>query len=134
MYAYEHTLDTTAPAAAVWALYADVNGWTAWDTSLLQIDLEGPFEVGTEGTMTPEGQDTVRFRIVELVTGELFTDETVVGELTLRFIHRLAETGTGTRVTHRVEITGPGAEEIGPMVTSDVPDAMATLIKLAEAS
>ncbi|MFI6738907.1 SRPBCC family protein [Nonomuraea sp. NPDC050451] len=134
MYAYEHTMDTTAPAAAVWALYADVNGWTAWDTSLLQINLEGPFEVGTEGTMTPEGQDTVRFRIVELVTDELFTDETVVGELTLRFIHKLEETGTGTRVTHRVEITGPGAEEIGPMVTSDVPDAMSALIKLAEAS
>ncbi|MEQ4722212.1 SRPBCC family protein [Nonomuraea sp. B19D2] len=134
MYAYEHTMDTTAPTAAIWALYADVNGWTAWDTSVLQINLEGPFEVGAEGTMTPEGQDTVRFRIVELLTNELFTDETVVGELTLRFIHKLEDAGAGTRVTHRVEIIGPGAEQIGPMVTSDVPDAMAALIKLAEAS
>ncbi|SEG88635.1 Polyketide cyclase / dehydrase and lipid transport [Nonomuraea solani] len=134
MYAYEHALDTTAPAAAVWARYAAVNDWTAWDTGLLQVDLEGPFEVGTEGTMTPAGQHTVRFRIVELVTNELFTDETVVAGMTLRFIHRLTETETGTRVVHRVEITGPGAEQIGPAVTSDVPEAMAALVKLAEES
>ncbi|MER6951742.1 SRPBCC family protein [Nonomuraea sp. NPDC000554] len=132
MWKYEHSVETTAPAEAVWALYADVNGWTAWDTGMERIEILGPFAVGTEIEMTPEGQEPVRMRITALEENALFADETVVDGLTVRFVHRLDRVGAGTRVTHRVEVTGPGAEHAGPEIASDLPEAMAALVKLAE--
>jgi hypothetical protein len=37
------------------------------------------------------------------------------------------------RITHRVQIEGPAAQEMGPMVVEDVPEAMAGLARMAEA-
>ncbi|MFF5211248.1 SRPBCC family protein [Streptosporangium sp. NPDC000396] len=136
MWKYEHTVETSAAPERIWALYADVNGWDAWDTSIEKIELHGPFEVGTEISMTPTGQDGVRFTIIELKENELFADETDLGDVKLHFIHTLLRIDGGTRVTHRVEITGPAAEQVGPhlgpAITSDLPDAMEALVKLAE--
>lgn len=131
MWLYEHSIETTAPAEAVWALYRDVDNWGSWDTSVESIMIHGPFAVGTEISMVPTGQDEVRFTIIELRENELFADETIFGEVRLRFIHRLERLESGTLVTHRVEVDGPDAEHIGPAVTEDLPEAMAGLVKLA---
>jgi hypothetical protein len=51
----------------------------------------------------------------------------------LRFVHLLEPAaGGGTRITHRVEVEGPAASEIGPNVASDLPEAMAALAAAAE--
>ena len=54
---FEHTgsISTTAPAAAVWALWSDTASWPDWDPSVLAVSLAGPFEAGTTGTMTLAG-------------------------------------------------------------------------------
>ncbi|MEV0199110.1 SRPBCC family protein [Nonomuraea sp. NPDC050691] len=132
MWAFEHSTETTAPASAVWALYADVPGWVRWDTGLERAELRGPFAAGSEIVMTPQGQGEVRARITRADENEAFADETPFGEVTLRFAHTLEPVSGGTRVTHRVEVTGPGAEQIGPAVAADLPDAVAALVKLAE--
>jgi hypothetical protein len=60
-----------------------------------------------------------------------------LGEITLRFSHTLEplESG-GTKVTHRLEITGPAAgsagPELGPAITEDFPEAMDALLARAQ--
>lgn len=134
-YEYEHSIETTASADAVWALWSDVSRWTEWDTGLTAIELTGPFEVGSTGTMTMPGRPPIDFRLTEVVPGTAFTDETVLPGAVLRFGHTATPLPDGRlRVTHRVEIDGPDAARLGPAVTSDLPEAVRTLTGLAEAS
>jgi polyketide cyclase/dehydrase/lipid transport protein len=128
-YEFEHTETTTVDPAAIWALWADITRWTEWDTSLVSVSLDGPFEVGSEGTMVIEGQGPIPFKLIEVTPGRGFTDETEIPGAVLRFVHEVAD----GRVTHRVEIEGERAAELGPMVTEDVPDAVRALVKLASA-
>lgn len=135
MYTFEHTVETTASAEAVWALYADVNAWLRWDRGLDAIELDGPFEAGVAGRITPTGMDTMPFVLTRVEPGRGFDDETPAMGHVLRFIHVIEPTTSGgARVTHRVEIEGPAAEEMGPMVTGDTPEAVAALVALAEAA
>jgi hypothetical protein len=82
--------------------------------------------------MTPAGQDPVELSVAELTEGEAFVDEARFDDLVLRTTHRV----DGTRVTYRMEITGPGADDVGPQIgpgiTADWPETMAALSRLAE--
>lgn len=82
------------------------------------------------------GDDPVLLRIAEAVENELFVDEAVFGDLLLRTTHRIDRIdGDRIRVVYRMEITGAGADEtgprIGPAITADWPDTMASLAELA---
>ncbi|MFM9768104.1 polyketide cyclase, partial [Streptomyces scabiei] len=80
------------------------------------------------------GQPPLTWELIEVEPGAHFTDVTVItGVATLTFVHRIEATAGGSRVTHEVRIEGPAAEELGPQVTSDTPEAMAALVRLAEA-
>ena len=133
MWTTEHTVETPASADAVYALYADVAGWPAWDESVDLAELDGPFAAGTTGRLRPAGLETLPFTLVWAEVGRGFTDETPFMGHLLRFVHLLeAAAGGGTRITHRVEIDGPAAAEMGPNVASDLPEAMAALVAAAE--
>jgi hypothetical protein len=134
-YEYEHTLRTTAGPAAVYDLWADTTNWPAWDTSVTAVDLDGPFAEGATGTMHLADQPPVSFRLTAVEPGVGFVDETAIPGAVLRFDHRVvAVPGGGAVVTHRVEIEGDAdfVSALGPAVTSDVPEAMAGLVALAE--
>jgi uncharacterized protein YndB with AHSA1/START domain len=132
---YEYSVDTTAEPATIWAVFADVAGWSRWNAGVERIEIDGPFATGAVITMKPAGQDPVRLRIAELRPHELFVDEAVLGDVVVRTEHRLEPTGAGrTRIVYRTEITGPGADrvgpELGPAITEDFPDVLAALVKL----
>ncbi|GLZ34510.1 hypothetical protein Lesp02_66970 [Lentzea sp. NBRC 105346] len=130
-YEFEHSVEAPVSAAAVWALYSDISQWTSWDQGLSEVTLDGPFEAGVSGKMTIPGQPAIDFTLTSVDPGREFTDETLFNGAVLRFRHVIEPVPGGVRVTHRVEITGPGAREMGPMVTSDVPEAMEALVALA---
>jgi hypothetical protein len=132
IYEFTHTERTSAPAEAVWALWADVEHWTEWDSSLQSADLAGPFETGSSGTMAIPGLPPIAFTLVEVERGKAFTDETTVPGAVLRFRHTLTRSAGRTEVTHEVRIDGEHADELGPAVTADVPEAVRALVKLAE--
>jgi len=133
MWTTEHTIETSAPADVVYALYADVTGWPAWDGSVELAELDGPFAAGTSGRLRPAGLETLPFTLLRVEAGRGFTDETPFMGHVLRFVHLLeAAAGGGTRITHRVEIDGPAAAEMGPNVAGDLPEAMAALAAAAE--
>lgn len=136
MWSTEYTQDTDVTPAQIWtalrALHVgEVNGP---DTD--QFEIHGPFAVGTEISVTPAGQDTFRSTIVELEDERRYADETTFGDTRLRFAHTLVPLdGEGTRVTHRLEISGPDADqvgpELGPQISEDFPAAMSALIAAA---
>jgi uncharacterized protein YndB with AHSA1/START domain len=136
MWVYEHTSETGASREAVWEVLSDLDNWPTWDTSMESVALQGPFAVGTEVVMTPKGQDPITSRIVQIVPHEVYADETAFGGVVLRFTHTLSPVaGDGTRVLHRLEITGPDADavgpELGPAITEDFPEAMDALLARA---
>jgi Polyketide cyclase / dehydrase and lipid transport len=138
MWAYEHITETDLRPEAIWGVLADLDNWTAWDTSMEAVTLDGPFAVGSKVTMVPKGQDPVTSVIIAITENELYADRMEYGGLTLSFSHTLTRLPDGgTRVTHRLEIVGDGVDELGPelgsMITEDFPEAMAALLAYAAA-
>lgn len=137
MWTTKHQATTTAAPAAVWEALRALHSGTALGPNSDLFELHGPFEAGTRLTITPQGQDPMESVITELERGVLYADQTAFGNLTLTFRHRLAPTPAGgTTVTHELEITGEGAEEIGPglgaQISGDFPVAMGELLAAAE--
>ncbi len=137
MWTYEHKGESAASPAAVWRVLRDLDDWPAWDTSMEWVRLQGPFQVGSEVVMKPKGQDPITSVIVAASRDRVYADETDLGEVTLRFSHTLASLASGgTAVTHRLEITGPAADTVGPdlgqAITEDFPEAMAAHLARAE--
>ncbi|MCK9874626.1 SRPBCC family protein [Frankia sp. Ag45/Mut15] len=138
MWEYEHSATVEVSAEAVWKLYTNPESWGTWDSGIVGLTLDGPFVPGTTGKLTPKGQDPVTITLVEVVENRSFIDETNLGGIVLRAIHRLEPVDGGrTRITHRIEITGPEADtlgpQIGPAVTAGVPETITTLARLAAA-
>ncbi|HVS05606.1 MAG TPA: SRPBCC family protein [Candidatus Dormibacteraeota bacterium] len=136
MWTYEHSIETGASPESIWPLYADVPAWPRWDQGLEWVTLNGPFAGGSTGNLKVPGQDPLPFKVLEVRPLQSFSDETYIPGLAIRFDHFLEPTNTGkTRITHRVIITGPAADEagpnLGPQITADVPEAMESLARLA---
>ena len=128
----EHSGETTAPAEAIWSLWADVPGWREWNPDIERVEITGPFAGGTTFTMTPIGGDPVELRIAEATAPARFVDEAVLGDVVVRTEHRVEPAGERNRVVYRMEVSGPGAEEIGPQISGDFPETIAALIARAE--
>ncbi len=136
MWEYEYSIETAATAETIWRLWADVENWGVWNAGIQKIEIDGLFAVGTRITMTPPGEDPIPLHIAEAVEGELFVDEARFGDLLLRTVHRIDPVEQDRiRVVYRMEITGNGADEVGPQIgpgiTADWPDTMASLAELA---
>jgi uncharacterized protein YndB with AHSA1/START domain len=139
MWTHEHTAETPTSPEAIWQVLSDLDQWATWDTSMDWVRLQGPFQAGSRVTMKPKGQDPITSVIVEATENRAYADQTDLGEVTLRFSHTLQPlAGGGTKVTHRLEITGPAADqlgpELGPAITEDFPEAMDALLARAAAT
>jgi len=138
VWTYEHSIETSAAPEAIWRLWADVENWGTWNADITNIEMRGPFAAGAEIVMTPAGQDPVRLRIADLTEYQQFVDEAQIDDLLLRTTHRLDRLDQRrTRVVYRLEITGRAADEIGPRIgpaiTADWPETIASLVELAQA-
>ncbi|MDO9497632.1 MAG: hypothetical protein Q7J48_18165, partial [Nocardioides sp.] len=90
---------------------------------------------GTTGTMVLSGQIEVPLSLEVVTPGSRYLDQLTMGELVIRIDHVVRPTdGGGSEVTVSTTIEGPGADDIGPMVTADAPVAMEALIIAAEAA
>lgn len=133
MWNHQESIEISASAEQIWKLFEDVNSWGAWNPGVESINLHGPFAGGTTFTMQPPGREAMTSKLLDVRPGESFTDETIVDGTRVLVAHKLEalESG-GTRVTFATEITGPDADQFGPMVTSDFPDVLSSLKQLAE--
>ncbi|GAA2745305.1 SRPBCC family protein [Kitasatospora cinereorecta] len=136
MWEHEYTSETALAPEAIWTVLRDLDNWARWDTSMEVVELLGAFEVGSKVSMTPIGQEPIVSEITGIRENEYYADRTEFGGVVLDFSHTLERLADGgTRVVHRLEITGPEADtlgaELGPAITEDFPEAMAALLKAA---
>ena len=136
MWKNEHSIETTATPEAVWRLWSDVPRWPEWNGDLEQAELSGPFAAGSTVTMTPHGQEPIELRIAEAAEREVFVDEAHLEEVVIRTIHRIERLdGDRIRIIYRMEITGPGADtlgpQVGPEISSDFPQVLSALAEQA---
>jgi hypothetical protein len=137
MWTTEQSIETTAAREAIWGLWADVTRWPEWNADLEQAELSGPFAAGSTITMSSQRQEPIELRIAEAAEPEVFVDEANLGDVVVRTIHRLERLdGDRVRVVYRMEITGPGADtvgpQIGPEISADFPQVLSALVALAE--
>jgi hypothetical protein len=133
----EESIETTASAAAIWRLWADVQRWPDWNADIEHIELSGPFATGSKISMTPIGQEPVELHIEEAIEPELFIDVAELGDVVVRTIHRVQRRDDDRNlVIYRMEITGPAADrvgpELGPEISGDFPQTLAALVGRAQ--
>ena len=57
MWTYAHSIETSAGATTIFAIFEDVGTWAEWNTGVERMELNGRFATGTTGTMFMPGQD-----------------------------------------------------------------------------
>jgi len=133
MWTHEQSIEIDTTPAQIWAVFADVHGWTRWNAGIERIELHGPFATGSTFTMQPPGTDAFVSTLIAVDEQRGFTDETVIDETRVVVDHRIeALSAHRVRVTYATQITGPEAQAIGPEVTGDFGDVLRGLKAICE--
>ena len=132
----EHRVLVEAPAERIFRLYADVAGWHTWDPDTKRASLDGPFAVGTRGSLTPTRGNTVPMVVTRVEPDRCFTVESRIPLFRMVFEHELLPRGTAVEVMHRVTFSGLLTPVLGRMLVGrlnrGLPVTLASLKRRAE--
>ncbi|MFT3665030.1 SRPBCC family protein [Piscinibacter sp.] len=132
----EHRIKVSAAPEVIFRIYEDVQNWHTWDPDTKVAFLEGPFEVGSRGRLTPTKGNTVPMVLTHAVRDSHFTVESKIPLFRMVFEHELVPEQGLTEVIHRVTFSGPLTIFLGGMLTkqlnSGLPVTLAKLKALAE--
>lgn len=132
----ESSILIEAPAASVYALYADVPNWTDWDPDVKSASINGAFANGSTGVIVPNGGPKSNLVFSNVVPNRSFHVECKLPLCSMRFEHELQAQGRATQATHRVVFEGLLAPLFGRLIGSGMrktlPHAMQSLKKVAE--
>jgi hypothetical protein len=139
MWTSEHSVEAKVRADVIRTLFEDVEGWPGWNAGTEWVRLDGPFAVGTAGTMKVPDQEPFNFRLIA-VGPDGFEDETPVPDagIVVRVRHSVEAVDDSTvRITYRTTIDGPAADTVGPVIgpeiTADFPSVLDALVARAQA-
>lgn len=140
---FEASTTINAPAATVFALYANVNGWPLWDPDLKEAHLNGAFVSGAIGEVKPHSGPKSALTFVEVIQGKSVRMQCKLPLGMMHFDYELqAQAGIGgaaasTLATHRTTFSGLLAplwsRLIGSSMKKTLPAALAGLKRVAEA-
>ncbi|WP_432946241.1 SRPBCC family protein [Kribbella sp. CA-253562] len=135
MWHFEHTEQTSATPEQLWAHYSEPTAWPQWDHGTAEVTVEGPFVVGTRGTLKPAKGPKAAFVLTEVTPLVSFTDTTKLPLTTMEFAHRIEVIDGVTHFTHSVTMNGAltplFSRLIGRTIAAELPDAMRALAELA---
>ncbi len=133
---FEANTTINAPAAKVFALYADVAGWPSWDPDLKAASLQGAFASGVVGQVVPHGGPKSALRFVEVIQNKSVRMECKLPLGIMHFDYELRAEGEATVATHRTTFSGLLAPVwsrlIGSGMKKTLPAALAGLKRKAE--
>ncbi len=124
----EHTEVIDAPLAQVWDLTVDVEGLpdvTPTITSVERLDRE-PIGPGSEVRIKQPGQRQRVWTITDFEPRRKLAWSTKALGMTMTGIHELEESDAGTANTLAIELTGPMASLIGPLLGNTLRKTLAT--------
>ncbi len=103
---FSFTIPVNTTKANVWQTLTDVQNWHQWDTEIIETNLEGVFEKGAKGTMTPKKGPKLKFYISELIPNQSYTFNTImpIGELVIR--RTITQTNNEIYFTDDIAFTG----------------------------
>jgi hypothetical protein len=132
----QHSILVQAPAERIFRIYEDVSAWHTWDPDTKRATLNGPFAVGTRGSLTPSKGNTVPMLVTRVEPNACFTVESRIPLFRIVFEHELVPQGSAVQVTHRVNFSGPLTFLLGRMLVRQLnqglPVTLASLKRLAE--
>lgn len=128
---------TKATPEELWALWADPHKGKAWDDAQEWASVSGPFGLGQTGEVKVRGQAPRRFKITEFEPYRVYTDEFYLpARARMVWRHLLNETRDGVQVTFRVEVAGPTAFLLQPvmkrLLERELPPTVEKFIAVAE--
>lgn len=134
----EHGILVQAPAERVFRIYENVAAWHTWDPDTKRASLEGPFAVGTRGSLTPAKGNTVPMLLTQVERNACFTVESRIPLFRMVFEHELVPQGDAVKAIHRVTFAGPLSFLLGRMLVKQLnqglPVTLAGLKRLAESA
>lgn len=132
----EHSIIVQAPAERIFGIYANVAAWHTWDPDTRRASLDGPFAVGSRGSLTPTKGNTVPMLVTRVEPNVCFTVESRIPLLRMVFEHELVPQGSATQVVHRATFSGLLSVVLGRMLVKQLdqglPVTLANLKRLAE--
>ena len=132
----EEAVRISVPPATVQAIYMEVDNWSKWDPDTRSASLDGPFQVGSTGLLTPTKGFPVTMMLTEVAHERGFTAECKAPLCIMRFEHELTPIDGGVLAVHRVTFSGPLAilfrRLVGTQVRLGLPVTMQGLKRYAE--
>lgn len=116
----EHSVLVHAPAERIFRLYEDVAHWHTWDPDTKAAAIDGPFAVGTRGTLTPPKGHTVPMLLTRVERDVCFTVESRIPLFRMVFEHELVPQGGAVKVIHRVTFSGALTFLLGRMLVKQL--------------
>ena len=119
-YAISETVQ--APAARVWELLVDVEGWPAWTESMREIKRldDGPLAAGSRSRVTQPKRRPMVWTVTELEPMREFTWVASQPGLSFEAVHRIDDAGDHVITTLEFIVTGPLAPLAAAMAGSRI--------------
>lgn len=132
----EHSVVVQAPSERIFRIYSDLSNWHTWDPDTKRASIEGPFAVGTRGSLTPTKGNTVPMLLTRVEPNACFTVESKIPFFLMVFEHELVPQGSSVKVVHRVNFSGLLTALLGRMLVKQLnqglPVTLANLKRKAE--
>lgn len=116
----EHRIKVAAAPGSIFHIYQDVENWHTWDPDTRRATLQGPFEVGSRGRLTPTKGNAVPMVLTKVVRDSCFTVESKIPLFRMVFEHELVPFQGMTEVIHRVTFSGPLTFVLGRMLVKQL--------------
>ena len=133
-----YTATADASVHDVWAIWADVNNWSKWDSGIERAEIRDNFRAGNSFSLTPQGGEPIQVQLKTVTAGEEFSDEAVLPFGVIRNIHRVETVGKKIQLTHEVqadineEMSGFFSKKIWPHMQGGLPESVKNILLIVE--
>lgn len=122
----------------IWKIWTDINNWASWHGDLDYCKINGDFKVGNFFMLKPKGAPAVKIELIDIVSGNKFTDCTKFFGAKMYDTHSMEETENGIRLSNKLVVTGMlrflWIMLVAKNVANTVPQEMDALVELARSN
>ena len=124
----EHVQEINVPAGIVWKHTVDVESLPSITPTISKVERldDGPLGVGSEVRIKQPGQRDRVWTVTEFQPEQRFAWSTKAMGMTMTGTHELNDAHAGTSNTLAIDLTGPLASVMGPLLKRPLRKALAT--------